>query len=200
MALLLGARSDLDPGLSRPGGGGNGIPSMNFPDLQPSPLWRFSLGLYRVPGMADACIRLQDGSGVDVNLLLYLLWLATAKRTVTRTEIEDIERQIAPWRDQAVIPLREVRRAIKTPPAAIDPRLAELLRTKVKALELESERLQQEALYVLAQTAPAGEPAASPEAAARTNVAAYQEVLAWPFPEDAVAVVMSAFANRGEAR
>lgn len=173
---------------------------MNATDSQPSPLWRFSLGLYRVPGVADACIRLQDGCGVDVNLLLYLLWLATARRTVTRAEIEAIELQIAPWRDQAVIPLRGVRRAIKTPPGVIDPALADALRTKVKSLELEAERLQQEALYVLAQNAPAGDLAASPDIAARTSIAAYQEVLAWPFPDDAVEVVMSAFANREEAR
>lgn len=173
---------------------------MSSTESQPSPLWRFSLGLYRLPGMADACIRLQDGCGVDVNLLLYLLWLATTKRTVTRAEIEAIEGQIAPWRDQAVIPLRGVRRAIKEPPAAIDPKLADLLRTKVKALELESERLQQEALYALAQATLAGDPASSPEVAARANIAVYQSVLAWPFPEDAVATVIAAFNNRGEAR
>lgn len=176
------------------------MPGPMTADHQPSPLWRFSLGFYRVPGVADACIRLQDGCGVDVNLLLYLLWLAISRRTVTRADIEAIERLIAPWRDQAVIPLRGVRRAIKTPPAAIDPVLAGLLRTKVKALELEAERLQQEALYALAQTAPAGEPAPSPEAAARANIAAYQTVLAWPFPDDAVETVVAAFMDRDEER
>ena len=41
-----------------------------------TPFWRFSLHFYRQPGVSDACIALQDGCGVDVNLLLFLLWLA----------------------------------------------------------------------------------------------------------------------------
>ena len=41
---------------------------------QGSPFWRFSLRFYRQPRVADACIALQEESGVDVNLLLYLLW------------------------------------------------------------------------------------------------------------------------------
>jgi uncharacterized protein (TIGR02444 family) len=43
---------------------------------QGSPFWRFSLRLYRAPGVGDACIVLQEETGVDVNLLLFLLWQA----------------------------------------------------------------------------------------------------------------------------
>ena len=32
---------------------------------QGSPFWHFSLGLYRAPGVADACIRLQDEAGAS---------------------------------------------------------------------------------------------------------------------------------------
>ena len=54
---------------------------------QGSPFWRFSLRFYRQPKVADACIALQEEAGVDVNLLLFLLWHATMKRafsTVSR--------------------------------------------------------------------------------------------------------------------
>ncbi|MCG8546534.1 MAG: TIGR02444 family protein, partial [Alphaproteobacteria bacterium] len=34
--------------------------------------WNFSLRAYARPGVADACIRLQDRYGVDVNVLFYL--------------------------------------------------------------------------------------------------------------------------------
>ena len=44
---------------------------------QGSPFWRFSLRFYRQPRVADACIALQEEAGVDVNLLLFLLWHAT---------------------------------------------------------------------------------------------------------------------------
>ena len=50
----------------------------------------------------------------------------------------------------AVVPIRNVRRALKSPPPVIAPDAAEGFRTRIKAVELEAERLQQEALYELA--------------------------------------------------
>jgi uncharacterized protein (TIGR02444 family) len=162
---------------------------------QGSPFWRFSLGIYRVPNVADACIRLQDEAGIDVNLLFYLLWHAALERSVSPAEVESIEARIAPWREQVVKPLRAIRRAIKTPPPAIEPGTAEAYRTNIKGMELEAERLQQEALYDLAQASRFGQPAASPEAAAHANIAAYQAICPRPFPEDVVAVLLAAFAS-----
>jgi uncharacterized protein (TIGR02444 family) len=37
--------------------------------------WRFSLALYASPGVADALIALQDRAGLDVNLILFGLWI-----------------------------------------------------------------------------------------------------------------------------
>ncbi len=42
----------------------------------------FRCGLYRQPGVADACIALQDECGVDVNVLLFFLWLAADKKLI----------------------------------------------------------------------------------------------------------------------
>jgi uncharacterized protein (TIGR02444 family) len=39
--------------------------------------WRFSLALYARPGVADALIALQDRAGLDVNLILFGLWVGT---------------------------------------------------------------------------------------------------------------------------
>ena len=41
-----------------------------------SPFWRFSVKFYAEPGVAQACIDLQDQAGVDVNILFFLLWNA----------------------------------------------------------------------------------------------------------------------------
>ncbi len=41
-----------------------------------SPFWDYSLGIYRKPGVADACIALQDEFGLDVNMLLACLWFS----------------------------------------------------------------------------------------------------------------------------
>ena len=56
-----------------------------------SPFWRFSLKFYRQPQVAEACIALQDGAGIDVNLLLFLLWQAAEGRTLAVAEVDALE-------------------------------------------------------------------------------------------------------------
>jgi len=162
---------------------------------QGSPFWRFSLRLYRAPGVGDACIALQEEAGVDVNLLLFLLWQATQQRALTAADIKALDATIGGWRDTAVIPLRNVRRALKAAPGLVDPNTAEAFRTRIKAVELEAERLQQEAMYALAATMPAGRDATLPVDAARSNVAAYETMRAVAFPKTAVDTVLTAFAK-----
>jgi uncharacterized protein (TIGR02444 family) len=171
---------------------------------QGSPFWRFSLGFYRRAGVADACIALQEEAGVDVNLLLFLLWQATLHRQLSAAEIAALEEKVAPWRNAAVIPLRTLRRALKSPDLVNETVLvpaatAELFRTRIKAVELEAERLQQEAMYALAATMPLGRvlgrDATSQVEAARSNVAAYETMRAVAFPKAAVDTVLTAFAK-----
>jgi uncharacterized protein (TIGR02444 family) len=162
---------------------------------QGSPFWRFSLRLYRAPGVADACIALQEGAGVDVNLLLFLLWQATQRRALTDADVAALEQQIGGWRDTAVIPLRNLRRALKSPPGLVAAGTAEAFRTRIKAVELEAERLQQEAMYELAAGSPLGRDATSPAEAARRNVAAYASMRSVDFPGAAVDTILAALAK-----
>ena len=147
-----------------------------------SPFWRFSLRFYRQDGVADACITLQEEAGVDVNLLLFLLWHATRKRSLSASEIAELERRIAPWRNMTVIPLRTMRRALKLPSALVAGAPAELFRTRIKAVELEAERLQQEAMHELVGPSAMGVASSSLEAAARANIEAYACGRAFPSP------------------
>src|SRR5437764_10606198 len=132
--------------------------SMSSAEMQSkgSPFWRFSLRFYREPGVADACIALQEEAGVDVNLLLFLLWQATRGRELSPGEVADLERRIGPWREMTVVPLRNVRRALKSPPGLVAVQTGEAFRTRIKAVELEAERLQQEAMFEIARTSPLG--------------------------------------------
>ncbi len=158
-----------------------------------SPFWRFSLQFYRRAGVADACIVLQDEAGVDVNVLLFLLWCAREGRRLSASEVAALDRACAPWRNVTVIPLRAVRRALKSPPPLIAAGNAELFRTRIKAVELEAERLQQEALHARFAAKQPGEAGASPGAAARANLAAYAEVHDKPFSPAAVETLLGAF-------
>jgi uncharacterized protein (TIGR02444 family) len=159
-----------------------------------SPFWRFSIKFYQLPEVPPACIELQDQAGVDVNVLFFLLWLATQNRALDKAQVAAIDRAIGAWREMAVVPLRQVRRALKSPPAVMPADAAEGFRTRIKAVELEAERLQQEALFQMAERGPLGAPAASPAEAAKASVAAYQAVLK-PFPAAPLATVLSAFAK-----
>ena len=163
--------------------------------LPPSPFWEFSLALYDRRGVAAAAIALQDRHGLDVNLLLFLLWQATQRHVFTAADIKALDQTIGGWRETAVIPLRNVRRALKSAPGLVAPNTAEAFRTRIKAVELEAERLQQEAMYALAATMPPARDATSPVEAARANIAAYETMRAVAFPSAAVDTVLTAFAK-----
>ena len=161
------------------------------PSSQGSPFWRFSLQFYRLPKVADACIALQEEAGVDVNLLLFLLWQARQRRRLSMADVAALEAKIAPWRDATVIPLRAVRRSLKSSTSLVEVATAEAFRNRIKAVELEAERLQQEAMFALA---PVGAEGADPAVAARANVAAYEQMRAVRFPQEAAATLLAAFA------
>jgi uncharacterized protein (TIGR02444 family) len=165
---------------------------------QDSPFWRFSLGFYRQPGVSEACIALQDEAGVDVNILLFLLWNATLKRTLSNGDVAELERKVGPLRDATVIPLRTLRRALRTPPPVVEPGAAEAFRTHVKRVELEAERLQQQTMYELASSMTFGS-ASAPGDAARRNIAAYQAMCPRAFPQPALATILSAIDRHAAA-
>jgi uncharacterized protein (TIGR02444 family) len=157
-----------------------------------TPFWRFSLAFYRQAGVSDACIALQDTCSVDVNLLLFLFWLASDDRQLSADEVQMLDDNVRDWRDLTIIPIRDARRKLKGAATLVAPGKQEAFRTKVKAIELDAERLQQEALYEFTKSGPLGTQA-SPPAAARANVAAYEKVMGVSFPQAAVGVLMVAF-------
>lgn len=164
-----------------------------------TPFWRFSLNFYRQAGVSDACIALQDGCGLDVNLLLFLFWLADGGRLLTSDEVRDLDDSVRDWRNLTVIPLRDARRRLKGARTLVDPGTQETFRNKVKAVELEAERLQQEGLYTLTQSGPLGRPAA-PGDAARANISAYARLMGASFPANAVAILISGFDSIAHGR
>src|ERR1700735_1258233 len=147
-----------------------------------TPFWRYSLKFYGQSGVSDAC-------GIDVNLLLYLFWLASEGRQVTADDVKMLDDKVRSWRELTIIPIRDVRRKLKGAVTFIDPAKQEALRDKVKVAELEAERLQQEGLYAVTQSGPLGK-AAEPAAAARGNVAAYEAAIGKTFPKAAVDVLI----------
>jgi|SRR5689334_200125 uncharacterized protein (TIGR02444 family) len=157
-----------------------------------TPFWRFSLNFYRQAGVAETCIALQDECGVDVNLMLFLLWLAANGRQLSVDNIKELDQAVHSWRDLTIIPIREIRRKLKAASTLVEAGKQEAFRTKVKAVELEAERLQQEALYARSRSGPRGSET-PPSAAARASLAAYEHLLGTRFPKPAVDSLASAF-------
>jgi uncharacterized protein (TIGR02444 family) len=158
---------------------------------QSSPFWTFSLGYYRGAGVSEACLELQDNCGVDVNVVLFLLWLASQKRQLGADRVKRLADKVRPWQTDVIGPIRALRRRLKAGAPLLDKGSAELFRTRIKAVELESERLQQEAMYALAADL-AAEPAPSAAAAARASIAAYQDALGRPLTAAAVDTLIGA--------
>jgi uncharacterized protein (TIGR02444 family) len=106
-------------------------------------LWRFSLAFYAFPGVAQALITLQDRDRLDVNLMLFALWLGVSGRgRLSSDGLALADRAISTIRVEIVEPLRALRRRLRRDPDADVQRLRE----SVKALELEAEKLAQRRL------------------------------------------------------
>lgn len=114
-------------------------------------LWDFALDFYRRDGVATACLALQDQAGVDVNVLIYLLWrIAVREESLPTSAVTDADRSVAAWRHDIVVPLRGLRRRLKTGPAPAPDAQTEALRGRLKAAEIEAEHIELDLLETLA--------------------------------------------------
>jgi uncharacterized protein (TIGR02444 family) len=125
---------------------GDGTTDDSFVDPQETPFWQFSGIVYRNPGVAEACLSLQDRHGLDVNLLLFCAWAGTCGRRLDGGDIALLRTASRPWQDEVVAPLRAVRRWLKQQ-ASLPEDLGETFREDVKAMELQAEMLEQMLLY-----------------------------------------------------
>jgi uncharacterized protein (TIGR02444 family) len=162
-----------------------------------SPFWTFSLRLYGKPGVPPACLALQAGSGVDVNVLLFCLFAAKSGRALALPDVTRILATTEPWKSGAVVALRAARVYLRDPAPFIDAAAAEALRQRIKADELEAERLQQEGLFAAFPMQNLGAPA-NAHAAARQNVHALQSALAAKFDAAALDAILAAFDQLGD--
>jgi uncharacterized protein (TIGR02444 family) len=120
-------------------------------------LWTWACAAYAAPGVADACLSLQDYHEQNAPLLLWAAWTAATGRRPGEETIEAACDTARAWQSTTIAPLRAVRRTLKTPVPDLetDARLA--VRDQVKAIELAAERYLLESLQALSPE-PAGTP------------------------------------------
>ncbi|MGI9169623.1 MAG: TIGR02444 family protein [Caulobacteraceae bacterium] len=112
-------------------------------------LWDHAAALYARPGVEAACLRLQDGEGQCVPLLLWRLWTIDEGRAIDAGTLERATALARAWTAAAVAPLRRTRRRLKTPFAPVEDAARLALRAQVAASELAAERMLLDALEAL---------------------------------------------------
>lgn len=131
-------------------------------------LWPWVLTAYAAPGVAEACLELQDTASQNVPLLLWAAWVASTGRALDEDMREAACDTARVWEETAVAPLRAVRRALKIKAVDMDDDDRDAIRSQVKAAELDAER---RLLLALEALSPAPSGPASPTVDALVAVA-----------------------------
>jgi uncharacterized protein (TIGR02444 family) len=113
-------------------------------------LWTWAVAAYGRDGVAETCLSLQDRDGQCVPLLLFGAWAASTGRPLDDEAVEAACDVARVWQEQAIAPLRAVRRALKPPLIDMEAAAREDVRRQVKAVELEAEKRLLEGLAPLA--------------------------------------------------
>lgn len=159
-------------------------------------IWPYVLKLYGIPEFGPAGIALQDSVGADVDILLFLCFLADRGRQAGRDDVARIDASIKGWRETVVKPVRALRRQLKDGIAPVPLAVSDAIRNIVKNIELDSERIQLETLereFAVDAMKPSS---LDRVALARQNVIAYGDYLGG-FAEPSVAALLGAFAKLG---
>lgn len=103
--------------------------------------WEFCLAIYGQVAIEQTCLRLQDQNGANVNLLLWLCWLADRGIALDQQQLDLGLHKIATWHDDVVAPLRQLRRAIKQD-YSYTREVTEPAREAIKTAELAAEKVE----------------------------------------------------------
>lgn len=122
-----------------------------------SAFWDWAVKAYGRPGVAEACLSLQDFHEQNIPLLLWSAWAAVEGRRPDEETIEAACDAARAYDRVITTPLRAMRRTLKAPVPDIDDEARQALRVQVKALELDAERRLMVELEALAP-APSGGP------------------------------------------
>ncbi len=149
---------------------------MSFPT---HPFWDFSLKFYRQPGVADACLFVQDRYGLNVNFILFCVWLAkTGGGALSAEQITVALQRVSDWEASVIKPLREIRRVCRHEALGIPEFLLQIYQPEVESAELEAEHVEQLVLAEFARGLPAAGGSDTPSNDAAQSLKNYVDKLA----------------------
>ncbi|HXZ68673.1 MAG TPA: TIGR02444 family protein [Alphaproteobacteria bacterium] len=103
-------------------------------------LWDWMLEVYPRPGVSEGLIALQDRERLNVNALLFCIWLACRSGRLTIDLASEIERLDEEWANAIVAPIRTTRRLLKSSNLIPEDKKADV-RKRIQGIELELEEM-----------------------------------------------------------
>jgi uncharacterized protein (TIGR02444 family) len=110
--------------------------------LSSEQFWQYSLSLY--PAIKDLCLQWQDNFGVNINLLLFLLYLDKQQQSLTEQQLQQLEDLLQHFSSEVTQSIRALRRAMPSPWLESD--MQQPLRQQLLNTELAAEKLEQQLL------------------------------------------------------
>ncbi|MCF6775375.1 TIGR02444 family protein [Thiotrichales bacterium 19X7-9] len=108
-----------------------------------NPFWQFSLKLYKNKQIELSLINLQEQYDLNINCILFALWLAYANIQLQSGEFQDIIKSVKVIQSTVTKPIRKARKTIKLNQS----QYPDIFYQNLLQVELESEALQQQTLY-----------------------------------------------------
>jgi uncharacterized protein (TIGR02444 family) len=141
--------------------------------------WDWALQAYAREGAASACLALQDDHAQSVPFLLWAAWAALEGRWPDADRLTRAAALAQAWEASTIGPLRQARRAAKSPLPDMDDAPRAAVREQIRSVELAAERALMDALQALTPTDGKTPP---------VGLALQQAVVAWnrPAPADAI--------------
>ncbi len=110
--------------------------------LSSEQFWLYSLNLY--PAIKDLCLQWQDNFGVNINLLLFLLYLDKQQQSLNETQLQQLEDLLKHFSTEVTQSIRALRRTLPSPWLESD--MQQPLRQQLLSTELAAEKLEQQLL------------------------------------------------------
>lgn len=139
--------------------------------------WTFSLAVYGNTAVRRECLELQDRHGINVNLLLFCLFVGAVHRAVlSRADVKQADGVVNIWHEEVVGSLRATRRALKSSSGDASSVDFNSLYKGVKAQELAAEKFEQMMLERWCAEHVSAWSKALPSVAAERNIATLFEL------------------------
>lgn len=138
------------------------------------PFWSYSLTQYSQAGCEAFCLSAQNQFGLDVNMLLFSVWLGTQGKALDMDALD--QTPIQKMRREVIAPIRTLRRSFKQNTNLSDQERDELYQ-RLKQLELQAEQQQQWLLFQYSETLAIKYTAT--QSLSAKNIKAYLEQVGW---------------------